>query len=337
MRKITKTRLVPFQPYDGAPVELVPEKYTVEVPRDWDRALLGAAVTGTGLLLILAVIWSTASIGPLLALGGVAAPIAYGVAGVFDLAWIICMLLEWLARYQPAKAQAPRKAGYAFLVVAMAAIGAHGGLAGHWQGLIVGLVGAAVSLVAKSVWSLTIRHAAQELSPVAQQWVARRQSAAGAELAMAAVGRQLARSNAHLIAYREAYDTPAPSVPVELDAPADGITATERSAIRAALALTPDIDVLDLVEQLARIGIDTTADTVRTVSGQQSDSQGSSSGRVLALAPHDPADTITDTVRAVARTLGRDLDAVHAAVCRVHGPSVKRETVRRILSDRVTA
>lgn len=324
MRKITKTRLTPFQPSPGAPVEYVPEPYTVEVPRDWDRALLGAAITGTGLLLVLAVIWSTASIGPLLALGGVTPVIAYGVAGVFDLAWIICMLLEWLARYQPAKAAAPRKAGFAFLVVAMAAIGAHGGLAGHWQGLIVGLVGAAVSLVAKSVWSLTIRHAAQELSPVAQQWVARRQSAAGAELAMAAVGRQLARSNAHLTAYREAYDAPA----AEPTPPAT-VTPDEASALRAALATMPDAGADEIAEQLARLGFTAMADKVRTLSGQPD----SSSGTVLPIAQ---GDSITATVRTAVAVHGKDYDAAQAAVHRAHGPGVKPDTIRRIF-DRVTA
>ncbi|MFI1520628.1 protein transporter Sec31 [Kitasatospora cineracea] len=346
-RTITRTRLVPFAPHPDAPVELVPEEYTVEVPRDWERTVLGAAAAGTGLLLALAVTWSTASIGGLLALNGVEQSIAYAVAAVFDLAWIICMALEWLARHDPRRARAPRRAGFAFLAASMAAIATREILPHGYSGIAVGAIGAAVSLVAKGVWTLVIKATAKELTPVAQQYVARRRAAAGAELAMAGVERQLARSRHQLDAYREAYghDTvtlerpqPDPDRPTRQT---DPVSPTVRSAIRAALATTPDASDEEVVEQLARINIDTDADTVRTLSeelsGQQPDSPDSRSGRVLALAPHAPDDTITDTVRSAVRTLGRDLDPVLAAVRRVHGTGVKRETVRRILSDRVAA
>lgn len=346
MRNVTRTRLTPFAPHPGAPVELVEEKYTVPVPRDWDRAVLAGVAAGTGLLLTLAVTWSTASIGALLALSGVIAAVAYGVAAVFDAAWIICMALEWLARYDPRKAKAPRIAGFVALGISMAAIAAHGAMAGGKKGIAVGIIGAFVSLIAKGVWTLAIRHTAKPLSPIAEQYVARRQAAAGAELAMAVVDRQLERSRAHLTAYREAYgtgetitiDRPVPD-PDKPSGQPSGVSATVRSAVRAALAVSPGAGAEDIVEQLARVGIDTDADTVRTLSdslsGQPSDKKDSSSATVLALAPHTPNDTITDTVRSAVRTVGRDLDTVLAAVRRVHGPDVKRETVRRVLSDRV--
>lgn len=339
-RAVTRTRTIPFTPYPGAPTELLDEEYTVHVPRDWDRAVLGAVATGTAALLGLAVTWSTASIGALLALTGVTAAIAYGVAMVFDLAWILCMALEWLARYNPVKARAPRAAGYVALAISMAAIAIHGIAVGSPDSIAAGAIGSAVSLIAKGVWTLAIRHTAKPLSPIAQQWVTRRQAAAGAELAMAVIDRQLERSRSHLAAYREAYGTPTtehtmPDPDPDQPTGPGRASATVRSAVRAALQVTPDATADDIVEQLARIGIDTTPDTVRAVSGQPSDAPDSTSGAVLALAPHHPGDTITDTVRSAVRTLGKDLDAVLSAVRRVHGPDVKRETVRRILSDRV--
>ncbi|KDN84396.1 hypothetical protein [Kitasatospora cheerisanensis] len=340
-RNVTRTRLTPFAPFPGAPVELVEEEYTVAVPRDWDRAVLGGVAAGTGVLLALAVTWSTDSIGSLLALSGVLPPVAYGVAATFDAAWIICMALEWLARHDPRRATAPRIGGFLALGISMAAIAANGFRAGGKTGLAVGVIGALVSLIAKGVWTLAIRATARELSPVAQQYVARRQAAAGAELALAVVERQLERSRGHLAAYREAYGTTAPET-VTVDRPLPDpdkpsgqpgrASATVRSAVRAALATTPDADAEELVEALARIGIDTDADTVRSLSGQQPDSPDSRSAQVLALAPHAPNDTITDTVRSAVRTVGNDLDAVLAAVRRVHGTSIKRETVRRLLS-----
>ncbi|PJN22404.1 hypothetical protein [Kitasatospora sp. CB02891] len=341
-RNVKRTRLVPFAPSLGAPVELVEEEYTVAVPRDWDRAVLGTAAAGTGLLLALAVTWSTASIGGLLALNGVEKSIAYAVAAVFDLAWIICMALEWLARHDPHRARAPRIAGFVFLGISMAAIATREILPHGYSGIAVGAIGAAVSLVAKGVWTLVIKASAKELSPIAQQYVARRRAAAGAELAMAGVERQLARSRHQLDAYREAYghDTVTVERPIPDPNGPSGqpvrVSGTVRSAVRAALTTMPDASTADIVEQLARVGIDTDEDTVRTlsesVSGQHPDSQDSSSATVLALAPHAPDDTITDTVRSAVRSVGQDLDTVLAAVRRVHGTAVKRETVRRLLS-----
>jgi hypothetical protein len=342
-RDVERTRLVPFAPYEGAPVELVPEKYTVQVPRDWDRAVLAGVAVGTGVLLTLAVVWSTASIGALLALSGVLAVIAYGVAAVFDAAWIICMALEWLARYDPRRAVMPRRAGYVALGISMAAIATREILPHGWSGVPVGIIGAAVSLIAKGVWTLAIKATAKELSPVAEQYVARRQAAAGAELAMAVVDRQLARTRHQLNAYREAYgaaetvtvDRPVPDPDKPSGRPAS-LPATIRSAILAALTVSPGAGPEEIVENLARVGIDTDADTVRTlsdsVSGQHPDTPDSRSGTVLALAPHAPSDTITDTVRSAVRTLGQDVDAVLSAVRRVHGPTVERETVRRLLA-----
>lgn len=246
MRDVKRTRTVRFAPYPGAPVELFDEEYTVPVPRDWDRAVLAGVAVGTGLLLALAVSWSTASIGALLALSGVMAVIAYGVAVVFDAAWIICMALEWLARYNPRKAAAPRRAGYAALVISMASIAAEAiVITGGWKGIAIGIIGSAVSLIAKGIWTLAIRHTAKPLSPIAQQYVNRRQAAAGAELAMAVVERQLERSRSHLTAYREAY-----APPTAVEAPQDIDRATDY-----ARSLLPGATDDEIIAQLADAGL----------------------------------------------------------------------------------
>ena len=108
----------------------VPQQYQVPVsrpPRDWDRIVLVAATTATALVVVAAVAWSTASIGDLLALA-VPRPVAYGAASVFDLAWIGCMAIEWLARYDRDRAYPAHIAGNIALLVSMAAVGTHGWL-----------------------------------------------------------------------------------------------------------------------------------------------------------------------------------------------------------------
>ncbi|MFE2346461.1 MFS transporter [Kitasatospora cineracea] len=251
-RTITRTRMVEFAPHPDAPIELVPEEYTVQVPRDWERAVLAGVAAGTSLLLILAVTWSTASIGALLALSGVLTAIAYGVAACFDLAWIICMALEWLARYDRRKAKPPMIAGFIALAISMAAITTHSIMARGKTGIAVGIVGALVSLIAKGIWTLAIRHTSKPLSPIAQQYVIRRQAAAGAELAMATVERQLTRSRHQLDAYREAYSAPALTAPDDHLADEDEDDNTE--LILSALHHLPDAPAGAISAQLRRFG-----------------------------------------------------------------------------------
>lgn len=332
-RAIPRTRTVAYAPFPGADTEFIDETYDVHVPRDWDRIVLGAVAAGTALILALAIAWSTAAIGDLLALGGVFAPIAYGVACVFNLSWILCMGLEWLARYEPAKAAAPRKAGYAALAVDMTAVCLDGIRSGDKTGAAVGIIGAAVSLIAKLVWSLAIRHTAQPLTPRDQQWVTQRQGAAGAELAMAVVNRQLLRSRAHLAAHRAAlaldpaadWSDPDPDRPTGQSAP---LSAEVDTAIRAALATMPGASPEDVSAALAGARYEVSPDTVRTVSGQQD----SRSGSVSHIAPHAPGETITDTVRRAVRNGLDKPEHVLAAVRRVHGHNVNPDSVTRLLN-----
>lgn len=199
-RTIVETRKVPHT-IDGRTV-LITEPYTLQVPvppADWDRIVRTGLLGLSGFVGTASVAWSTVSIGALLKTD-VPAPAAYAAAGTFDLLWIGCMALEWLARYDPARAATPRRAGWAALAVAMFAIAAHGKTTGS---LTVGLIGAAVSYGAKTLWALTIRSFAAPLDSRTQQWVDVQRAEAEGQLALVAVRRDLARARG-LVAAEEA-------------------------------------------------------------------------------------------------------------------------------------
>ncbi|MFC7825619.1 protein transporter Sec31 [Streptomyces sp. NPDC057375] len=173
----------------------VKEPYEVEVPvppKDWDSIVLNAVMAATCLVVMGAVAWSTVSIGDLLS---EAAPlwVSYLVAGVFDLAWITCMATEWLSRYDTNKAKLPKVAGWVALAVSMGAIFTHGNMAGSFW---VGVFGAVVSALAKGMWLVVMRHTAKDLDGKARQWVEAETAEVNAQLAMAAVTRQLNRTRA---------------------------------------------------------------------------------------------------------------------------------------------
>lgn len=200
-RPVVHTRKIPHT-IDGKTV-LVDESYTVHVPvppRDWDHIVLTAVTAAAALLVTASVTWSTASIGDLLA-RVVIAHAAYGAAIVFDLLWIMCMALEWLARYDTRRARLPRLAGHAALLVAMAAVAAHGWLAGQE---VIGLVGAAVSGIAKGGWTVVMRHHAKPLDSRTQQWVDAQRAEAGGRLAMVSIRRELTRAEGLVDAERTA-------------------------------------------------------------------------------------------------------------------------------------
>lgn len=213
-----RTRLVPHEV--NGETELVLDRYTVEVPlppRDWDRAILTTVTATAAVLLAATVVWSTANIGDLLSRVAIA-PAAYGAAAAFDLAWIVFMAVEWLARYDPARAVLPRRAGHLALLVAMVAVGAHGWLAGQTA---IGVISAVVSGIVKSVWTVVLRHHAKPLDDKTQQWVDKRRAAAGGELAMVAVNRELLRARAQVEAERAALRTDPDSDPEESGESAD--------------------------------------------------------------------------------------------------------------------
>ncbi|MCX5270971.1 hypothetical protein [Streptomyces virginiae] len=183
----TRTRLVD-RTIDGT-THQVSEPYTVrmpKLPRDKDTmALVGVSGLVLALTLV-AIVWSTYSIGQLLG-GGV----GYAAGMVFDAAWLAVLLLEWLARFDPAKREFPRKVGWALALVAAGAIFLEGMLAGGWQ---MAAVGAAVSIVAKVLWWAVFKHIDKDLSPADSQWVAAEMSKANAKLAIAGVRRQAAKA-----------------------------------------------------------------------------------------------------------------------------------------------
>lgn len=200
-RRIERTRLVPHTV--NGKTEMVLDRYTVDLPvppRDWDRTVLTAVTAAAGVLVAVAVVWSTASIGDLLARVTVA-PAAYAAAVAFDLAWILCMAVEWLSRYDPARAALPRRMGHGALVAAMVAVGAHGWLADQTA---IGIIGAVVSGIVKTLWTVVLRHHAKPLDDKTQQWVDKQRAEAGGELAMVAINRELTRARGLVAAEAEA-------------------------------------------------------------------------------------------------------------------------------------
>lgn len=215
MRTRTETRYVRHT-IDGE-TELVPEEYEVPgPPLDWDHIGLTTVTITTAASVLASVGWSTASIGDLL---DRTAPVgaAYTAAGVFDLLWINCMILEWISRYDQDRAKTYRNAGHAALVVAMAAVCLHGYLTASVE---VGLVAAAVSALAKAGWTLALRAHVRPLDPRTRAWLVRRQARIGAQLALSAQLRRLAAVEAQA-AVRTAPGA-APESPEDEEEPPEG-------------------------------------------------------------------------------------------------------------------
>ncbi|MEV8394808.1 MULTISPECIES: hypothetical protein [unclassified Streptomyces] len=180
---------------DGEPRE-TPETYHVQVPvppRDWDRILLRSVTAAAVGVTALSIVWSTASIGDLLA-GATVAAIAYGAAAVFDSAWIACLIIEWLERYDQSRAAVARKAGYVALGVAVLAIGAHGWKTGDPA---TAGVGAAVSIIAKGLWVVVMRHFAVPLGEGVESWLFQRRQEITAERALSGELRRLQADQAY--------------------------------------------------------------------------------------------------------------------------------------------
>ncbi|MEU9640925.1 protein transporter Sec31 [Streptomyces sp. NPDC048188] len=193
--RIERKRLVPHT-VDGV-TELVLDTEYIDVPappRDWDQLVRAAITAGACVLVTASLAWTTASIGDLLA--SVTLPVvAYAAAVAFDASWIMCMGVEWLLRYDPKRAKAAQRAGWWALAVSMAAVFAHGHVAGEW---VIGAVGALVSGLAKGGWSMAMRVHARPLDPRTQQWVEARRAKVDGQLAMIPIRRDLQRGE-HLV------------------------------------------------------------------------------------------------------------------------------------------
>lgn len=319
-RSETRNRLTPHT-IDGI-TEMVPEDYTVHVPvppTDWDRIILTAATAATAAILTASVVWSTSSVGSLLG-RTVEFAVAYGAASVFDLVWIVCMAVEWLNRYNPSGAVLPRRAGHVALVVAMAAVCTNGWLTG---GVAPGIIGAAVSALAKGTWTIVMNHTAKPLDPLTQGWVDRQMSEAGARLALSSVRRQVARTDGQ---YAAQIASLTPDDPDTDHGQPDTVSGTVRTAVRAALATMPGATPDEIVRQLAHAGIHTDEDTIRRLSGQLD----STSGKVLRLQA-GTGPSIADTIRMQVSEGVSDPVDVLARVRTVHGSDVRADTVLRTL------
>ncbi|MFJ8538145.1 protein transporter Sec31 [Streptomyces sp. NPDC093591] len=198
-RKIERTRLVPHT-VDGE-TEMVLDRELIEVPappRDWDQLVRTAVTVGAIVLVTASLVWTTASIGDLLSAVTISV-VAYAAAIAFDASWIMCMGVEWLLRYDPARAKAAQKAGRWALAVSMGAVFAHGYVFGEW---VIGVVGALVSGLAKGGWSMAMRVHARPLDDRTQQWVSKRRAAVDGQLAMIPIRRELQRGQAQVDAER---------------------------------------------------------------------------------------------------------------------------------------
>lgn len=259
-RRITRERLVPHT-VDGK-TRMVTDTVTIDVPvppRDWDRAVLTGVTTIAALVLTASVVWSTASIGDLLA-RVVIAPAAYGAAVVFDLVWIACMAIEWLARYDAERAALPRKAGHAALAIAMGAVGAHGWLSGY---VVIGIVGAVVSCLAKGLWTVLLGHQAPPLDARTREFIRQELAEAGASLALIPARRRVQRAQALVHAERIALDASPDSDPDgsgrsaddpdEEEPPSAAGPMTIKDAVRTALdsGITDPERVLNYVRKVA--------------------------------------------------------------------------------------
>lgn len=188
LRQVTRTRPV-TEHIDGEDVtyneayrDMVPK-----IPFNLD-ALLRKVVFAVALLMTAgAIVWGTVAIGSMLS---TLAPAwaAYLVAGAFDLAWAACLAAEYHNRYDVEKVALPRNAGVGALAISMAAIVWHGHLE---EALVVGFVGAGVSLVSKGVWFIAMQMVAVKLDKGHQMLLRKRQQEAGLRRAMAQSKRDL--------------------------------------------------------------------------------------------------------------------------------------------------
>ncbi|WP_328436930.1 protein transporter Sec31 [Streptomyces sp. NBC_00444] len=202
-RRITRERLVPHT-LDGK-TRMVSDEEVIEVPlppRDWDQIGINVVTAIVALALLGCMGFSTASIGDLLS-RVTPAPAAYGAAALFDLAWIGCSIIEWLARYTPDRAKKARTGGYVALAVAMGAVAAHGWIAG---GVATGLVGAAASGLAKGLWAVALDYQAAPLSKRDAEFFDQELSEAAVELARIPVRRRVTRARALAEGERRALD-----------------------------------------------------------------------------------------------------------------------------------
>lgn len=202
-----RTRLVPHT--RNGQTQMVPDEYSVDVPqvpRDWDNIALRAVTLFATVAVLGAVVWSAVSIGDLLS--HVAPPwAAYTVAGVFDLAWIVCNILEWISRFDRDRAQVPMIAGWVALVVSMVLISIHGHVE---DALTIGIAGAFVSLIAKGIWTVVMHFHSVKLDPKDIAFMRQRRAETTMQAAHISEDRRLSRMQDKMMAQRLSLGQPVP-------------------------------------------------------------------------------------------------------------------------------
>lgn len=301
MKKVTIT--VPVE--RGGKTHMVPQE--IEVPRDWDAIALGAVRVTTSLAVAGAVTWSTVAIGGFLS---AMAPVwtAYLVAGFFDLAWITCMALEWLSRYDRDRAKLPIRAGWVALAISVTLIA----LEGHKNGsLIVGVCGGAVSALAKGMWAVSMRHSAVEMDPVSQGWLDAERREINSRLAVMAARRGLTRTE---------YRTSAEALALSAGQP-ETWTATP---VQDSPVSVPVLDSpVETVPVPVRVSSDKGQDSLQVQRDRTSDLSGRISHRafVRGLLSADPSLSDTDLSESVRTEYGQDTkpDSIRKAIQRARG------------------
>ena len=188
MKFKTHTRVVPGEYDKDGNTRKVVEKAPI-LPPDWQTIALRSAVSIVLTLTLIAVGWSTWSIGELLG-GG----IGYGAAVIYDMGWAIALILEYLARYDKNKRGFPKKLGWALLVITMGAIFWHGI---ERESIAMGIFGAGISLFAKLMWMGVMKHINADLTDRDRDYLAEMTSKAKTQAAIAQVRRTSSRIEQH--------------------------------------------------------------------------------------------------------------------------------------------
>ncbi|MEV6859317.1 hypothetical protein AB0M89_36780 [Streptomyces microflavus] len=187
MKFRTETRRRPVEHTVDGITHQINKPYTQRVPvlpADWDSRAIKAASALVLVLTLVAIVWSTVSIGALLQGGA-----GYAAAVLFDVSWLTVLILEWLGRFDPAKREFARNMGFGLVAITAGAIFWHGWLL---DSIALAVVGAAVSVIAKALWMAIFKHVEKPLSDEDRQWVDAELSKANAKLAVAGVRRRAA-------------------------------------------------------------------------------------------------------------------------------------------------
>lgn len=132
-----------------------------------DEIIMRGVGAATAVVVTGALVWSTVSVGAMLAQLAPAWA-AYMIAGVFDLAWIVAMAMEFVLRFEPGRQKVPKTIGWLALLASMGAIFTHGALLDKpW----IGAFGALVSALAKGLWWLLMFVTTRRLDRDTQAWL----------------------------------------------------------------------------------------------------------------------------------------------------------------------